>query len=63
MTYEEVVADVVDVVEATGAAIMIVGAIASFVYCARQLVRERGSAATRCCAATSAARSCSASRC
>ncbi len=39
MSYEEVVEDVVEVVEATGAAIMIVGAIVAFAYWARQVVR------------------------
>jgi uncharacterized membrane protein len=42
MTYEEVVADVVEVVEAAGATIMIVGAIAAFGYCALQIVRGDG---------------------
>ena len=39
MSYEEVVEDVVEVIEATGAAIMIVGAIFAFAYWARQVVR------------------------
>ena len=42
MTYEEVVADVVDVVEATGAVIMIVGGLASFALCGLQLLRGEG---------------------
>jgi len=42
MSYEEVVEDVVEVVEAAGATIMIVGAIAAFVYCALQIVRGDG---------------------
>jgi uncharacterized membrane protein len=40
VTYEEVVADVVEVVEATGAAIMIIGGIAAFAYWVLQLVRD-----------------------
>lgn len=43
MSYEEIVADVVDVVEATGAAIMIIGAIGSFAWYVRQtFAHERG---------------------
>jgi uncharacterized membrane protein len=42
MTYDEVISDVVDVVEAFGAAIMIIGAIGSFGWYARQALRREG---------------------
>lgn len=40
MTYDEVISDVVDVVEAFGAAIMIIGAIGAFGWYARQVLRH-----------------------
>jgi uncharacterized membrane protein len=40
MTYDEIISDVVDVVEAFGAAIMIIGAIGSFAWYARQALRH-----------------------
>jgi uncharacterized membrane protein len=39
MTYDEVISDVVDVVEAFGAAIMVVGAIGAFAWYVRQVLR------------------------